>query len=90
MFMRVFFRAYARKKNLVFFWCFLGVFLFFLGFFLFFARSANFFLGLFFALRQAKPGIPALYFAERGRARVLQWVLLPVVWVDVGMFVAHF
>ena len=37
------------------------VFLCFLAFFIYFSRaSANFFLGLFFALSQAKPGIPAL------------------------------
>ena len=58
MFLRFFFARKREKKLLVFFWCFFGVFL---VFFVFFARSANFFfLGLFFALRQAKPGIPAL------------------------------
>ena len=49
---------------LVFFWCFFafgGVFLFFWGIFFCFSRvSAKFFLGLFFAVAQAKPGISSL------------------------------
>ena len=63
---------FARKRERflgvfwVFFGCFLGVFWVFLGvcfgvFFVCFSRvSANFFLGLFFALSQAKPGISSL------------------------------
>ena len=52
-----------------------GVFVLFVFFVLFFARSAKNFWVFFFALRQAKPGIPALFGRAQNnlRGRVAFW-----------------